>query len=464
MQRLRFAGIRVLYISQGIDSDHEQAETLMTVHGLIDGLYLREMASKIRRGLAGQLTRGFATGSVTFGYRTIAVPDPARPGESLGHRVEIEPAEAAWVRQVFAWYAEGLAYSQIISRLHQKNAVAPRGGGSRGQWRVAAVRRLLANDRYLGKLIWGRTRVERNPSTGRKVQRPVPPGEWQVGERPELRIVSDELWERVQRRREQVTAQLDRHRQPGRTLLRGRSGLVHGRGLFTGFLRCGTCGGAVSIVSRRQYRGRDYRYYGCATYARNGTAACSNRVTVRGEDAERALLAGVQAEVTRPETLDYIVAQLSEAFQAAINAKPQELQNLLRQRETLTQKIRHLVTAIEGGMGSPSLVHALKNRERDFAEVDTATTRLQAPVTPERLTVIPSWVKRQAANVVELLQDGPERVRVELSRLGVRFTLHPVFDVPHGERPYLRAVGEGDFEALVGSAGPFPLTDRLPPR
>jgi len=35
MQELRFAAVRVVYISQGIDSASEQAEMLVTVHGLL---------------------------------------------------------------------------------------------------------------------------------------------------------------------------------------------------------------------------------------------------------------------------------------------------------------------------------------------------------------------------------------------------------------------------------------------
>ena len=63
MQTLKFNGIRVIYISQGIDSDSNQADALVTVHGLIDSLYLKELAKKIKRGLAGQLDRGYATGA-----------------------------------------------------------------------------------------------------------------------------------------------------------------------------------------------------------------------------------------------------------------------------------------------------------------------------------------------------------------------------------------------------------------
>src|SRR5262245_33453126 len=75
LQTLRFFGVRVIYISQHIDSANEQAETLVAVHGMVDSLYLKEMAKKIKRGLEGQQARGFATGARTYGYRSVAVLD-----------------------------------------------------------------------------------------------------------------------------------------------------------------------------------------------------------------------------------------------------------------------------------------------------------------------------------------------------------------------------------------------------
>ncbi len=76
--------------------------------------------------------------------------------------------------------------------------------------------------------------------------------------------------------------------------------------------------------------------------------------------------------------------------------------------------------------------------------------------------MIPSWVKQQVADIVTLLQEHPERAKAELTRLGVRFTLHPVQE--DGQKPYLRAVGEGHFEALVGTGSPFPATGLSLPR
>jgi Recombinase len=63
---------------------------------------------------------------------------------------------------------------------------------------------ILRNERYLGRQIWEQRGVEREPSTGRKIMRPRPRGEWKVVARPELRIISDALWDRVQRTKREV--------------------------------------------------------------------------------------------------------------------------------------------------------------------------------------------------------------------------------------------------------------------
>jgi DNA invertase Pin-like site-specific DNA recombinase len=49
-ERLNFAGVRVIAVSQGIDSQNEQADVLVTVHGLMDSLYVKELAKKTHRG------------------------------------------------------------------------------------------------------------------------------------------------------------------------------------------------------------------------------------------------------------------------------------------------------------------------------------------------------------------------------------------------------------------------------
>jgi site-specific DNA recombinase len=50
-ERLNFVDVRVIAVSQGIDSQNEQADVLVTVHGLMDSLYVKELAKKTHRGM-----------------------------------------------------------------------------------------------------------------------------------------------------------------------------------------------------------------------------------------------------------------------------------------------------------------------------------------------------------------------------------------------------------------------------
>jgi site-specific DNA recombinase len=46
-ERLTFAGVRLVAVSQGVDSESSQAEILFGVHGLIDSVYSRELGSRL---------------------------------------------------------------------------------------------------------------------------------------------------------------------------------------------------------------------------------------------------------------------------------------------------------------------------------------------------------------------------------------------------------------------------------
>lgn len=46
-ERLTFAGVRLVAVSQRVDSESSQAELLIGVHGLIDAVYWRELGQKL---------------------------------------------------------------------------------------------------------------------------------------------------------------------------------------------------------------------------------------------------------------------------------------------------------------------------------------------------------------------------------------------------------------------------------
>jgi len=458
VQGLKFAGIRVVYISQGIDSDSEQAETLLAVHGIVDALYLREMAAKIRRGLAGQIERGFSTGGITYGYRAVPVPDPSGRLDSNGHplllgkRLQVYEAEARVIRDIFTWYASGVVgVPSIVERLNRTGIQ-----GSCGRsWKFGAVRRLLGNERFTGKQIWGQRRYERRPGTHQKVARHVPRAEWRILDRPDLRIIDDELWTAVQARRDIVSAA---PRQAGTMLMRGKDAALYSRHLFSGFMRCGICGGAVTVVSG----GWGMPRYGCQRHSKNGATACTNRLTIRAKIADTALLAGLQAELVRPETIAYISDRLAGALNELIDRRPQQRDEIERAKTIAEQKLHNLVAAVEDGAGAATVFQAIREREAEIRALETNRVALDEPL-EQRLAVIPTWVRQQLQDAAGVLSEVPERAKAEFRRLEIRFTIHPVHD--EGPRPFLRAEGAGNFEYLAFSQyAPLTTTARSDPR
>ena len=59
---------------------------------------------------------------------------------------------------------------------------------------------ILHNELYVGRLVWNKQRYIKDPTTGKRVARVNPEAEWVVQEVPELRILDDALWARVQQR------------------------------------------------------------------------------------------------------------------------------------------------------------------------------------------------------------------------------------------------------------------------
>ena len=72
-EQLEFVGVRIIAVSQGIDSQDEQSSVLFNVHALVDDLYIKELGKKTHRGLEGLAMRGFHTGGNCYGYRSVRV-------------------------------------------------------------------------------------------------------------------------------------------------------------------------------------------------------------------------------------------------------------------------------------------------------------------------------------------------------------------------------------------------------
>lgn len=188
-RRLNFADVQLIAVSQGIDSTDDQADVLVTVHGMVDSLYVKELAKKTHRGLEGLVLRGLSAGGRCFGYNAVSV------GEGTSKRLIVNQSEAAIVRRVFEMSASGVSLKKISWALNAERIPPPRPrkGKQFSTWCPTGIREMLRRELYVGRAVWNRSRFVKRPGTNHRVRRARPQSEWKVTDRPDLRIVSDAL-------------------------------------------------------------------------------------------------------------------------------------------------------------------------------------------------------------------------------------------------------------------------------
>ena len=59
---------------------------------------------------------------------------------------------------------------------------------------------ILNNELYIGEQVWNRLRYIKDPQTGKRISRFNPPSEWVTHDVPDLRIIDQDLWDRVKAR------------------------------------------------------------------------------------------------------------------------------------------------------------------------------------------------------------------------------------------------------------------------
>ena len=364
VQRLTFCGVRVVFISQGVDTASDQAETLIAVHGVVDQLYIRELKHKIKRGLEGQLRRGFHTGARIYGYRSVPVHDPSGKHDTIGpliigKRLEVDPVQAEVICQIYRWYLDGVSHAKMVDRLNAMDAPTPRGT----RWTKHHTDRILSNERYLGRHIWGQTTSRLRPGTNKIIQRPRPRDEWQIADRPELRIIDDDLFQRVAARREALKASLNMTATSG--LARGRSGL-YSKHLLVGLSRCGTCGKAFTIASG----GYGSPRYGCPNSHHNGRLACDNRQTIRAKIVDPIVLAELQRQLLEPSMVRMITDAVTAEVSRMLTSKPAKRDTIRARRDATARKLANLIEVIESGMTVPTVTEQIAKREAELRQLD----------------------------------------------------------------------------------------------
>jgi DNA invertase Pin-like site-specific DNA recombinase len=200
VRRFKFSGLRIVGVSDGFDTNAKGHKIQATVRGLINEIYLDDLAEKTHRGLTGRALAGFNAGGRSYGYRHFPIyegtDEYGRP-RIVAARREIDPDQALIIREIFELFIRGWSPRSIAQELNRRGIPAPRGG----TWAFSAIYGdkvrsgvgFLNNPLYTGRVIWNRSEWVRDPDTGMRKRKERPPTEWIVREDEALRIVSQEF-------------------------------------------------------------------------------------------------------------------------------------------------------------------------------------------------------------------------------------------------------------------------------
>jgi site-specific DNA recombinase len=424
---LKFHGVAVTFVSQGIDTQDKMARQLVTVNGMMDEQFLVGLADKVHRGQEGRVLRGLNPGGKLFGYVNVPILNHSRPGKYGrpavdGVEQQIDPEMANVVRRIFRMYASGMGLARISKTLNAEGLPSPQPPRTRPMqaWCPSAIREMLRNELYRGVRVWNRTVKTRNPETGRKVSKARPKEEWERVDVPKLRIIPEELWNEVQARITLVNGKL------GAARLGGMNRTAQSRSyLFSGLMVCGDCASRLVIVSGRGKRG--YVKYGCPSHRYRGV--CHNGVTIRQDRLEEQLLAALEQRLTDPQTIEYILARFNEEFQkrrGEIQRETSGLDDVHRERRDLETQAQRLADAVADAGHSPALLSKLGKVEARIAEMD----RLIEARKPRNITTtmedMRSFVYGNLMHLQGLLRDGDaNRAKTALSRHIGQLVLKP---------------------------------------
>ena len=257
-------------------------------------------------------------------------------------------------------------------------------------------------------------------------------------ERPELRIVPQETWEYVKTRQRENAKHA-----ASQSSRRGRGPKY----LFSGLLKCGTCGGNYIVYNSN--------YYGCSFHTNRGPAICANGKVVRRGQIEQRLLRAIQQELFTPEAVDYLTQRVQEELKRLSRRKQdlqtgrhtleQELAQAVREREAIKDAIRQgLIGAITREM-----------LEEIEARIQSLQGQLQAPRPSDVLvsSALPQAVQTKLHELDKVLRSDVSRSRSLLRDLLGEIVLRPTSE---GLVAELRGNVEGLLrleEALPGLTG-----------
>jgi site-specific DNA recombinase len=315
--------VKVISITQPT-TDDAGGEMMRRIINLFDEHQSKENSKHTSRAMKENARQGYFNGSMPpFGYLAATTETTGSRGRKK-KKLAINEAEAGIVRIIYDLYLNGIngksvGVKEIAKYLTDKGLLM------RGKpWGIQKVHKLLSDPLYMGDYYYGvvdsKAGQKRSPTEWVKTNIPV--------------IIDAARFEQVRAKREL--------RAPAKTSPR----IISSPTLLTGLLKCGVCGGSMTLTTGKSGR---YKYYKCTSRQNKGNHACPS-CNLPMEKTDQQVLNKLADQVFTPERVANMMTALRKRIKAGKDNQQERINQLNRQLKQTEERQHRLLDAIETGV------------------------------------------------------------------------------------------------------------------
>lgn len=418
--KFNYLQVKIISVADGICTDDENSKLGIQMRGLINELYLDDLRKKTIRGLEGQKLRGFSAGEKVYGYRSSPVGELKlnRKGQAKyeGMVHKINPEEVEIVKRIFREFAEGKSIHKIAVQLNEEKM--PTKKNWRGGWNISTISRILKNQKYIGIWDWRKSKVVRDPLSGKKKKVIRPEKDTIPIYREDLIILDKELWERAQKKWNELKGTWPVSKK--RKSFYQQKSYVHTspNHLLSGLMKCNSCGGAIVLIS-----GKGGGYYGCYNAKRK---TCQNTLLVPRKRVEKIIINELKEKILTADNLEYVYKNVEKLAAEGFNEVPDLVKKKRAQFEKIQQEIQNYLNFIRVGNLSKAVSEALTEAEKRNEELTTEIGSLEFQKDNSFKAPPKEWINHRLENLRETLNKDTVSSSLALKELLAPINLEPI--------------------------------------
>ena len=289
------------------------SEFILTILGAMAQQESANMSKRVKFGKDITAKKGRVP-NLVFGYDKI-------PGEK--YTLKINEEEAKIVKEIFESYVyKGMGTTKIAWELNDRGIRTKK---TKSKWVQTSIVRMLKNPIYTGRVTNKKSEITDFITGSRK---DLPEEDWIVADKPEMRIISDELFNRTQEILEQRSNEFKLKNKREKTEY-----------VFSTLIYCKHCGYSFRRIKRKYTDdGPEYIRWVCSGRNSMGVNHCPNTTVIDEEELLNAIKEYLKSIISNKKNFMKAVEKEFEKITALRENNERSEESLLKEIEKVTVK------------------------------------------------------------------------------------------------------------------------------